>query len=539
MSSRSDPAGFEQILQHLRQTRRFDFSAYKRSTLMRRLLQRMHAIGVPTFEEYLDYLQGHQDELVALFNTILVNVTSFFRDKDVWNTLRAEILPAFLRDRNGEPLRVWSAGCASGQEPYSLAMILAEQFGTEAVRDRITIYATDVDEEALSGARQATYQVCDVSDVPPALREKYFDRTGSTYTLNRDLQRAVIVGRHDLAQDAPISQVDLLLCRNTLMYFNAEAQSRILARFSFSLNPGGLVVLGRAEMLFSQSAMFTPLDLKRRVFRAVSKPSHGDRAMRLARTDRGITANPAPNHARLRDVSFDSADVAVAPLFDDERESIGTRVGFHDVTDYDEGRYRSSDMNTLHSLTIRTTSALNRLAELQRRAQRLPPPGGGVVRPALKELTAALEELQVANEQLQSHVDELAAARVRADEVAARFDEFADLLPVPCLWTDDAGVIREANEAAAQLLNVARPRLAGKPLMLFLGDRQRFFDGLAALRMADAGAVELDMVVRPRERRSRTTRLFGRRAHHDDRWCWFVLLKDEAGPGADTTGEVA
>jgi two-component system CheB/CheR fusion protein len=271
---RGESAYFDQILGHLRQSGGFDFNAYKRSSLLRRMMKRMHQVGVTTFEQYLDYLQVHQEEFAALFNTILINVTSFFRDEDVWNYVSSELLPELISNRtNAEPLRVWSAGCASGQEAYTAAMMVAEHVGVDDLRDRVEIYATDVDDEALAEARQAVYSDRQLEDVPTEFVEKYFEWSANHVTFNRDLRRAVIFGRHDLIQDPPISRVDLLLCRNTLMYFNADAQNRILTRFYFSLNPGGYLMLGRAEMLFSHSSMFAPVDLKRRIFRTVPTPN--------------------------------------------------------------------------------------------------------------------------------------------------------------------------------------------------------------------------------------------------------------------------
>jgi two-component system CheB/CheR fusion protein len=255
-TSPSDVEHFDQILDYLRQTRAFDFAAYKRTSLMRRVLRRMQMVGVGTFEAYLDYIQLHQDEFAALFDTILINVTSFFRDEDVWRYLSSTVLPQLLSERGQQPLRVWSAGAASGQEAYTVVLALAELMGTDAVRERVKVYATDVDEQALSDARSGVYSLRAVENVPKHLLDKYFERSGSSYTIHRDLRRAVIFGRHDLVHDAPLSHIDLLMCRNTLMYFNAEAQARILARFYFSLNPGAYLVLGRAEMLFSHTAMF-------------------------------------------------------------------------------------------------------------------------------------------------------------------------------------------------------------------------------------------------------------------------------------------
>ena len=302
--SESDSAGFERILEHLRQTRGFDFTAYKPTSLMRRVRKRMLAVNIKEFDAYLDYLQVHPDEFAALFNTILINVTSFLRDGEVWESLAATVVPELMK-KDG-PIRVWSAGCASGQEAYTAAVILAEAIGLDVFRERVKIYATDVDEEALAESRRAVYSAKQVADVPPALLAKYFDRNGGDlYTFSRDLRRSVIFGRHDLIQDAPISRVDLLLCRNTLMYFNAETQARIMARFYFSVNPGGYLVLGRAEMLFSHAAMFQPVDLKRRIFRTIPKVNHRDRLLLLAQSGREDTVPQYANHDRLRDAAFE------------------------------------------------------------------------------------------------------------------------------------------------------------------------------------------------------------------------------------------
>jgi PAS domain-containing protein len=184
-------------------------------------------------------------------------------------------------------------------------------------------------------------------------------------------------------------------------------------------------------------------------------------------------------------------------------------------------------MNQLHTLTVRTHAALGRLADLERRAEQLNPTSIPMVRPALKELGAALEELQVANDHLIEQLDELGAARARADQTARRLDEFIQALPLACVWTDRDGTIVEANETAASLLNVARPRLPGKPLMLFLGDRQPLPDALRALGAPDAGAVDLAMQVRPRERRPRPARLTALVMQEDQRWCWFIRPADD------------
>ncbi len=234
-SAEKDPK-FENLLAYLRQSRGFDFTGYKRSTLMRRVHKRMQSLAIESFEEYQDYLEVYPDEFNYLFNTILINVTAFFRDVLAWEYLAEQILPNLIRNKKtSDQIRIWSAGCASGEEAYTLAMLIAEILGAEEFRQRVKIYATDVDEEALNQARLALYSVKDIQAVPEELRQKYFEIVGNRYVFRQDLRRSVIFGRHDLLQDAPISRLDLLVSRNTLMYFNSETQARILARFHFAL----------------------------------------------------------------------------------------------------------------------------------------------------------------------------------------------------------------------------------------------------------------------------------------------------------------
>jgi two-component system CheB/CheR fusion protein len=263
----SNDDAFAALLTHIKEQRGFDFTGYKPASLQRRVKRRLDALSIESYEDYLDHLLVHPDEFTALFNTILINVTDFFRDPEAWTYLREEVVPELLARRQGQPIRVWSAGCASGQEAYSLAMLFAEALGLEEYPTRVKIYATDVDEEALVQARQAAYTAHELESVPEDLREKYFEVVANRFVFRKELRRSVIFGRNDLVQDAPISHVDVLTCRNTLMYFTAETQAQILGRLHFALRPDGVLFLGKAEMLLSHSGYFRAVELKRRFFR--------------------------------------------------------------------------------------------------------------------------------------------------------------------------------------------------------------------------------------------------------------------------------
>src|SRR4051794_14499978 len=281
----TDDAGLEPLLRHIKEQRGFDFTGYKRASLARRVQRRMDMVAISSYEEYLDFLIMHPDEFTQLFNTILINVTAFFRDPDAWDYLRDELLGPMLQRSDGRPIRVWSAGCASGEEAYTLAMVFAELLGVDEFRDRVKIYATDVDEEALAHARQASYSERELAAVPAELREKYLDRVGNRFVFRKELRRSVIFGRNDLVQDAPISHVDVLACRNTLMYFNADTQAQILNRMHFALRPDGVLFLGKAEMLLSQSAQFRAAELKRRFFKKIPGDARDRRlGVKAART---------------------------------------------------------------------------------------------------------------------------------------------------------------------------------------------------------------------------------------------------------------
>src|SRR5262245_48289429 len=227
-------AEFEELLEYLHRTRGFDFGGYKRTSLQRRIRKRMETLGVEQYDQYTASREVHADEFVHLCNTVLINVTDFFRDPPAWDYLKKEVLPRLIASKQpNDPFRIWSAGCASGEEAYTLAMIFCEALGPDRFREHVKIYGTDVDLDALNQARQAAYPLRQLEELDPELRERYFEPNGERRGFRKDLRRSVIFGRHDLTQDAPISRLDLLVCRNTLMYFNAEVQSRIIERFHF------------------------------------------------------------------------------------------------------------------------------------------------------------------------------------------------------------------------------------------------------------------------------------------------------------------
>jgi two-component system CheB/CheR fusion protein len=277
-----DP-GWDELLAAIRAILSLRLEHYKQASLQRRVGKRMAAVGAAGFAEYAAYLAAHPQELPALLDTVFVNVTGFFRDAAGWQALRAALMRRLLDGdlRGGGPIRVWSAGCATGEEAYTLAMLLMEAVGIEEAGTRVTIFATDVDEAALAAARRGAYAHRAVDGVPSELLERYFVPTAAGFQVSSSIRRMVVFGRHDLTVQAPVGRVDLLACRNTLIYLNARAQETIFGRFHFALNEGGLLFLGRAETVAPQVPGFSRLDLDRHLLVKLPTPHRPRAARRL------------------------------------------------------------------------------------------------------------------------------------------------------------------------------------------------------------------------------------------------------------------
>ena len=269
MATPPENGELETLLEYINERRNFDFRGYKRASLTRRIFKRMQALDVDDYQHYMEMLEANPGEFADLFNTILINVTAFLRDRDAWAALAETAIPQIVGAKGpDDPVRVWSAGCASGEEAYSLAVLLAEAFGEDRFRQSVKIYATDADNDALADARRGRYRYEALAEAFGEERaRRFFDTDGEYGIFRADLRRALIFGRHDLVQDPPISRIDLLTCRNTLMYFTAEVQAKILASFQFALNPGGYLFLGRSEALVTRTQMFEVVDLPQHILR--------------------------------------------------------------------------------------------------------------------------------------------------------------------------------------------------------------------------------------------------------------------------------
>jgi two-component system, chemotaxis family, CheB/CheR fusion protein len=259
----------EALLEKVREQNGLDFRSYKMPTIMRRLQRRLAATGSHDIEGYVEYLQEHPEEHQELVSSFMINVTEFFRDEELFEYLRNTLIPALIEEarQRDNQLRIWSAGCATGEEAYSLAMLVAEALGDELGRFQVRIFATDLDAEAVAFARRGVYSGSALSRVPEELVNRYFEREAGNYRINRLVRGMIIFGEHDLARRAPFPEIDLVMCRNVLIYFIAELQKRALQLFAYCLRDNGRLVLGRAESPAPLSESFVPEDAQNKVFK--------------------------------------------------------------------------------------------------------------------------------------------------------------------------------------------------------------------------------------------------------------------------------
>lgn len=302
---------FEALLDYLKHTHGCDLTGYKRSSLTRRFQHRMQSLKIETYQRYLEYLQQYSEEYLALLDAVLINVTSFFRDQDSWSYLATEVIPEIIASKpSTEPIRVWSAGCAAGQESCSLLILFAEALGLEACLERVQCFATDADAAVIWQARKAMYQNDDIVNIPQGLLEKYFEPTNQGYVFHPALRRAIIFSRHNLIQDPPISKIDLLVCRNVLIYFNLDAQATILTRLHFALRNTGFLFLGKAEMLINRRPIFVPISFRHHIYTKGARLALDDYLSMSSRFQKAQTADALSMHNYFWETAFETSSFA-------------------------------------------------------------------------------------------------------------------------------------------------------------------------------------------------------------------------------------
>jgi len=323
-SAATEEEALAAVLAQVRARQGLDFTQYKAPTILRRLQRRVAATGVGALTAYGAYLDGHPAEYRRLVSSFLINVTEFFRDAALFDELRDHALPELIAQARarGNELRLWSAGCATGEEAYSLAILVAEALGDELEGFTVRLFATDLDADAIAFARRGVYAASALATMPDDLRARYFTPVDGAYEVTKRVRGLVVFGEHDLGQRPPFPRVDLALCRNVLIYFTPDLQTRALQLFAFALRTGGYLALGTAETPHALAAYFTAAHPRLKIYRRTGAPAPVPPTWR-----RGGTGSPplralaggAPAHGAGPVTSNPAADGAALDLVMDER----------------------------------------------------------------------------------------------------------------------------------------------------------------------------------------------------------------------------
>ena len=256
-----------------------DFSLYKKNTFYRRIERRMGIHQIDRIAAYIRYLQENSQELDLLFKELLIGVTSFFRDSAVWEELLGKVIPALLASRPaGHALRGWVPGCSTGEEAYSMAMVFKEAMGKLKPQKKFTlnVFATDLDKDAIKKACHGVYPANIAADVSPERLARFFTKVEGGYRVNTEIREVVVFAPQSLIMDPPFTKLDILSCRNLLIYLAPEMQKKLIPLFHYSLSPGGILFLGSAETVGGFTDLFSPLGVKTRLYRRTESDTQAD-----------------------------------------------------------------------------------------------------------------------------------------------------------------------------------------------------------------------------------------------------------------------
>ncbi len=262
----ANAGGIPQVLALLRARTGHDFSLYKPNTIRRRIERRIALAQVDRLEDYLVYLRNFPREAEMLFRELLIGVTAFFRDPEAFESLRRQALLPILERASGGAVRIWLPGCSTGEEPYSIAMLVREIQEDRKLSAAVQLFATDLDDRAITTGRAALYPESIAADVAPERLARFFTRDSGAYRVRKDVRDLIVFARHDLLKNPPFSRLDLVCCRNLLIYLGSDAQQKALALFHYALNPGGFLMLGPSETVGDLHARFGPVDKKWKIY---------------------------------------------------------------------------------------------------------------------------------------------------------------------------------------------------------------------------------------------------------------------------------
>jgi two-component system, chemotaxis family, CheB/CheR fusion protein len=296
-SETDDKENLSQVLQLLRHVTGVDFSGYKFNTLYRRVMRRMVFQNISKLAEYVQFLKQTPVEVDALYQDILISVTSFFRDKESFEALKSQVFPRLLKDRShNDPVRIWTLGCSTGQEAYSLAMAFTEAAEAAGSSATLQLFASDLNTAGIDTARAGVYSKDIAQDVSPERLRRFFSEVDGRYRITREIRDACVFSRHNVLSDPPFSRIDLISCRNLLIYMEPVLQQRIMPTLHYALKPAGCLWLGGAETIGSYRNLFEAEDAKHKIYS--KKPGSGPGRAHFPLQHGGVQRSPFTTTAR-------------------------------------------------------------------------------------------------------------------------------------------------------------------------------------------------------------------------------------------------
>jgi len=444
------------ILQIVKARTGHDFRNYKRGTVLRRLERRLQVHGLPNLPAYRAFLQAQPEEAQALLKDLLIGVTNFFRDPEAFDSLAREAVARLFEesDKRQNGVRAWVAGCATGEEAYSVAILLCEQAAQLEQSQKIHVFATDIDESAIAQARLGTYPGSIETDVTPMRLRRFFEREGDHYRIRKDVREKVMFAVHNLLHDPPFSKLDLICCRNLLIYFDRDVHAEVFEMFHFALRPGGYLFLGSSESADVASHYFSVVDKKQRIFRAnvVPRTTRYMPSLPLGKS-LGLVTNDGPSGrgagARPRLAGADLVRRG-EPATPEDHDALLAQL------EDELGRTKDQLQNRIEQSDTSTEELKASNEELQAINEEL--------RSTTEELETSKEELQSINEELITVNHEL---KSKVEETSKINDDLQNLIAstdIATVFVDRTMSIKRYTPHATHLFNLI-PTDVGRSLL--------------------------------------------------------------------------
>ena len=465
-----------------------DFSGYKDKTFLRRVQRRMQVLGIDTVAAYIARLEADTDEVTLLFRDLLIRVTSFFRDNETFDTIERVVMPQLFDDKHADnTVRVWVPGCATGEEAYSLAILLHEQLGNGHGRPDVQVFGTDIDEPAIATARLGRYPATLLEGLSEARRDRYFTTNDHGYTIKKEIRELCTFSPHSLVRDPPFSRMDMISCRNLLIYLDSKVQDAVFPAFHYSLVPGGVLLLGSSESPARHDNLFEPIDANARIFRRrdvrspplslLRNPETGARHTGGRPADDRISEPSWPSQPTQLGTHVLNSPAANGRAPDDGANAMikskvssggGLRARVHEIMRrFAPGR---TEIENLRDDLITTRLQLQAVSEEHQAALEELRSANEELHSVNEELQSTNEELETSKEEIQSVNEELhtvnAQLSIKVDELDHMNSDLRNLFEstqIATVFLDKHLIVRSFTPAVSSIYNLI-PSDQGRPL---------------------------------------------------------------------------